>query len=207
MHFRFPSRRSGAVAQARRTRRAAAVAARGSLREHGFAALRRRPRTGAEGGKAVRRRLARQARRDRRDGERRRPARRGGEAYEALQDLIGRVMSYASLLYASDTSDPARAKFYGDTHERVTALSGDLLFFELELNRIDDAEARGGDGRARARPLPALARGHPQGEAAPARRRDRAAVPGEVGLGRGGLEPPVRRDDVGACASTSRARA
>ncbi len=60
-------------------------------------------------------------------------------AYEALQDLIGRVMSYASLLYASDTSDGARAKFYGDTHERVTALTGDLLFFELELNRIDDA--------------------------------------------------------------------
>jgi oligoendopeptidase F len=61
------------------------------------------------------------------------------KAYEALQDLIGRVMSYASLLYASDTSDAARAKFYGDTHERVTALTGDLLFFELELNRIDDA--------------------------------------------------------------------
>ncbi len=59
--------------------------------------------------------------------------------YEALQDLIGRVMSYASLLYASDTSDAARAKFYGDTHERVTALTGDLLFFELELNRINDA--------------------------------------------------------------------
>ena len=71
---------------------------------------------------------------------------RGGQSlaeavktYEGLQDLIGRVMSYASLLYASDTSDPARAKFYGDAHERVTALSGDLLFFELELNRIDDA--------------------------------------------------------------------
>ena len=60
-------------------------------------------------------------------------------AYEALQDLIGRVMSYASLLYASDTSDGARAKFYGDAQERVTALAGDLLFFELELNRIDDA--------------------------------------------------------------------
>ena len=60
--------------------------------------------------------------------------------YEALQDLVGRVMSYASLSYASDTSDATRAKFYGDTHERVTALSGDLLFFELELNRIDDAK-------------------------------------------------------------------
>jgi oligoendopeptidase F len=61
------------------------------------------------------------------------------KAYEALQDLTGRVMSYASLLYASDTGDPARAKFYGDTHEQVTALAGDILFFELELNRIDDA--------------------------------------------------------------------
>ena len=49
--------------------------------------------------------------------------------YEALQDLVGRVMSYASLLYASDTSDAARAKFYGDAQERVTALAGDLLFF------------------------------------------------------------------------------
>jgi oligoendopeptidase F len=58
--------------------------------------------------------------------------------YEALQDRVGRLMSYASLIYASDTSDPARAKFYGDTQERVTALSGDLLFFELELNRIAD---------------------------------------------------------------------
>src|SRR5271157_1943245 len=59
--------------------------------------------------------------------------------YESLQDLTARVMSYASLLYASDTSDAARAKFYGDAHERVTALSGDILFFELDLNRIDDA--------------------------------------------------------------------
>jgi oligoendopeptidase F len=60
-------------------------------------------------------------------------------AYESLQDLTGRVMAYASLIYASDTSDPARAKFHGDAQERVTALAGDLLFFELELNRIDDA--------------------------------------------------------------------
>ena len=53
---------------------------------------------------------------------------------------MGRLMSYASLLYAGDTSDPARAKFYGDAQERVTEIAGDLLFFELELNRLDDAE-------------------------------------------------------------------
>jgi oligoendopeptidase F len=59
-------------------------------------------------------------------------------AYEALQDLMGRIMSYASLLYAGDTSDTARAKFFGDAQEKVTALAGELLFFELELNRLDD---------------------------------------------------------------------
>jgi len=59
--------------------------------------------------------------------------------YAALQDLIGRLMSYASLVYAGDTSDPAKAKFYGDAQERVTEIAGDLLFFELELNRLDDS--------------------------------------------------------------------
>jgi oligoendopeptidase F len=59
-------------------------------------------------------------------------------SYEEIQDLVGRIMSYAGLVYAGDTSDPARAKFYGDAQEKVTALAGDLLFFELELNRLDD---------------------------------------------------------------------
>ena len=62
------------------------------------------------------------------------------KAYESLQDLTGRIMAYASLLYASDTSNPSIAKFYGDAQERVTALAGDVLFFELELNRADDSK-------------------------------------------------------------------
>ena len=59
--------------------------------------------------------------------------------YEAIEDKLGRLISYASLLYAGDSSDPARAKFYGDVQERLTAVSIHLLFFTLELNRIDDA--------------------------------------------------------------------
>ena len=59
--------------------------------------------------------------------------------YEALEDRLGRVISYAGLVYAGDTTDPKRAKFYGDTQERLTAASSDLLFFQLELNRIDDS--------------------------------------------------------------------
>ncbi|MCW6507027.1 M3 family oligoendopeptidase [Lichenifustis flavocetrariae] len=58
--------------------------------------------------------------------------------YEALDDKLGRIMSYASLLYAGDTSDTGRAKFFGDAQEQVTTISSDLLFFTLELNRIDD---------------------------------------------------------------------
>ncbi len=57
-------------------------------------------------------------------------------AYEALSDLIGRLGSYAGLLYAANTSDPARAKFYGDIQENITAITTDLVFFELELNQI-----------------------------------------------------------------------
>jgi len=59
-------------------------------------------------------------------------------AYEEIEDLLGRIMSYASLVYTGDTTDPARAKFYGDAQEKITNASSDLLFFTLELNRIDD---------------------------------------------------------------------
>ncbi|MBK3400101.1 MULTISPECIES: M3 family oligoendopeptidase [Methylobacterium] len=59
-------------------------------------------------------------------------------AYEAIEDRLGRLMSYAGLVYSGDTTDPARAKFYGDTQERLTAAASDLLFFTLELNRIED---------------------------------------------------------------------
>jgi len=60
--------------------------------------------------------------------------------YEQLADLMGRLGSYAGLLYAADQSDPVRAKFFGDTSERLTNISNDLIFFELELNKIEDAD-------------------------------------------------------------------
>ncbi len=59
--------------------------------------------------------------------------------YEAIDDLMGRLGSYAGLVHAGDTLDPARTKFYGDMQDRMTAASTHLLFFTLELNRVDDA--------------------------------------------------------------------
>ena len=61
------------------------------------------------------------------------------KAYEAISDLLGRTGSYAQLYYVGDTTDAARGKFYGDVSSKHTDISTQLLFFELELNRIDDA--------------------------------------------------------------------
>ncbi|KQQ79490.1 M3 family oligoendopeptidase [Aureimonas sp. Leaf324] len=58
--------------------------------------------------------------------------------FEALEELLGRLISYAGLVYAGDTASPANAKFYGDMQARVTDISSLLLFFALELNRIDE---------------------------------------------------------------------
>ena len=58
--------------------------------------------------------------------------------YEELEEVLGRIISFAGLTYFSDTSDPARAKFYGDIQSRVTDISSHLLFFPLEINRIAD---------------------------------------------------------------------
>ncbi|MDE2384536.1 MAG: M3 family oligoendopeptidase [Alphaproteobacteria bacterium] len=71
--------------------------------------------------------------------------------YEVLSDLVGRVGSYAQLYYVGDTTDSLRAKFYGDINAKLTDISSQLLFFELELNRIDDAAL------AAAMAVPALA--------------------------------------------------
>jgi oligoendopeptidase F len=59
-------------------------------------------------------------------------------AYEELEELLGRIVSFAGLVHAGDTSDPVRSKFYGDVQEKITQVSSHLIFFGLELNRIPD---------------------------------------------------------------------
>lgn len=58
--------------------------------------------------------------------------------YEALEEVMGRIMSYAQLVYTGDTTNQANAKFFGDTQQKMTDAGSKLLFFTLELNRIDD---------------------------------------------------------------------
>ncbi|MDM7458121.1 MAG: M3 family oligoendopeptidase [Paracoccus sp. (in: a-proteobacteria)] len=60
-------------------------------------------------------------------------------AYEAIETLSGRIMSYVGLRYYQNTTDPQRAKMLGDYQAKLTDLTTPLVFFNLEFNRIPDA--------------------------------------------------------------------
>ncbi|WP_240759316.1 M3 family oligoendopeptidase [Lichenicoccus roseus] len=59
--------------------------------------------------------------------------------YERIDERLGRASSYAGLLFAGNSSDSAVAKFSQSVNERITSIGSDLVFFTLELNRLDDA--------------------------------------------------------------------
>lgn len=63
-------------------------------------------------------------------------------AYEVLQELMGKLMSYAQLSYAGNMADPELARFQQNLNERVSDISVGTLFFTLELNKLDDANIR-----------------------------------------------------------------
>ncbi|MBT3927157.1 MAG: M3 family oligoendopeptidase [Rhodospirillaceae bacterium] len=60
--------------------------------------------------------------------------------YEAVQEILGRVTSYAYLRYCTNMEDPEVAQFFQNLSEAATDISSDLLFLTLELNRIEDAD-------------------------------------------------------------------
>jgi oligoendopeptidase F len=60
--------------------------------------------------------------------------------YERLQELAGRISSYASLVHAGNLGDPEIGRFFQTVEERINAASTKLLFFTLELNRLDEVE-------------------------------------------------------------------
>jgi oligoendopeptidase F len=59
--------------------------------------------------------------------------------YEAIEERLGRVMSFAQLVFSADAQDAANGRFYQTMQERVTTISSHLLFLTLELNRLEDS--------------------------------------------------------------------
>jgi len=60
--------------------------------------------------------------------------------YEEIQELAGKLGSYASLLFAKNMTEPSRAQFYQNTSEKLTTLSTQILFFTLDLNKLSDKD-------------------------------------------------------------------
>ncbi|SPH20676.1 Oligoendopeptidase F, plasmid [Ascidiaceihabitans donghaensis] len=62
---------------------------------------------------------------------------------EKINQVAGRIMSYAGLRYYQLTTDAGRAKFMSDAQEKITNYTTPLVFFTLELNRLDDSHMEG----------------------------------------------------------------
>jgi len=61
-------------------------------------------------------------------------------AYERIQEILGRLMSYAQLLYAGDMSNTEFGRFQQNINERATQISLETLFFTLEINKLSDSD-------------------------------------------------------------------
>ena len=55
------------------------------------------------------------------------------QEYERIEETLGRLASYAQLLFSQDGTDPVLGQFYQSVSERVTTISSDLIFLSLEL--------------------------------------------------------------------------
>ena len=62
--------------------------------------------------------------------------------YEVIQEIFGKLGSYAGLLFAKNMTLPANAQFYQNTSEKITALSSMILFFGLDLNKIPEKDLK-----------------------------------------------------------------
>jgi oligoendopeptidase F len=59
-------------------------------------------------------------------------------AYEGIEETLSRLSSYAGLLHSGDVSNAEIGRFYQTVQERVNAVSSELIFFTLEINKIED---------------------------------------------------------------------
>lgn len=59
-------------------------------------------------------------------------------AYEEIENLLGKLMSYGYLCFATQVNNPQILQFFQMIQEKMTEISAHLIFFTLELNLIDD---------------------------------------------------------------------
>ncbi len=61
------------------------------------------------------------------------------DRYQTIETGLARLHAYAQLRFSADQTDPDTGSFMQTITERVTAIGRDLVFFALELTRLDDS--------------------------------------------------------------------
>lgn len=62
------------------------------------------------------------------------------DLYQEISEIVGRIASYAQLMFATDSTNAKNAQFYQYINEQITSISSGTLFFTLELNRISEED-------------------------------------------------------------------
>ncbi len=58
--------------------------------------------------------------------------------YEKISEILGKISSFAYLNYATNLNAAKDTAFYQDTSEKINDISSLAVFFELEINQIED---------------------------------------------------------------------
>ena len=116
--------------------------------------------------------------------------------YEAIDDLAGRLGSYAGLVHAGDSVDPGDHQILWRRFRAADGGLGASAVLRARTQPHRRCRDRARDADARARPLPAVDRGSAQGQAVSARRSRRAVVSRKVPERLCRLEPAVRPDHL-----------
>lgn len=62
------------------------------------------------------------------------------EEYEKLTETLGRLEAYSYMMHSTNMNDPKISTFYQNVQEKSNDVSGKMLFFELELNKLSDEQ-------------------------------------------------------------------
>lgn len=57
---------------------------------------------------------------------------------EEISEYFGKISSFSYLNYASDMLDQKNTAFYQNSSDKISEISKDLVFFELEINKISE---------------------------------------------------------------------
>ena len=116
--------------------------------------------------------------------------------YEAIDDLAGRLGSYAGLVHAGDSVDPDDLQILWRRFRAADGRLGASAVLRTGTQPHRRCRDRARDADAGARPLPAVDRGSAQGQAVSARRSRRAVVSRKIPERLCRLESAVRPDHL-----------